>query len=203
MTIIVSFVDYTPVPRYDNEPWTDVQIEESDAIDGTWTIIDTITFAVPDPDPSEPASRSFTTDQGTAADQWYRATFVDGNGNMSLPTVPLENTSTARVPYATTTELAGILHVTESSNLVALTRVLTAAAAEIDAELGRAAPFAEAPDLVVEVNLERAVEHWQQMKSPFGILGLGSEAGGTFTATDSWSRHAAKLMPYKESFGIA
>lgn len=202
MSIIVSFDDYTPLARYDTKPWTQIRVEEAAAITGPWTILDTITIDPVDADPSDPASRSFSV-EGTAADQWYRVTFIDNDGNESLPTTPLQNTGIVQIPYATTSELAAILHVRENDNLAALTRVLTAAAAEIDAELGRTSAFAEPPALVVEVNLERAVEHWQQMKSPFGILGLGAESGPTLTARDSWQRHAHKLAPYRETFGLA
>jgi hypothetical protein len=55
--------------------------------------------------------------------------------------------------------------------------------------------------LVTEVNLERAVEHWQQQESPFGVIGLG-EAVPTVTAKDTWDRHANKLMPLKRTWGI-
>ncbi len=81
--------------------------------------------------------------------------------------------------------------------------MLTAASAEIDAELGRDTPYTVVPALIEEVTLERAVEHWQQMKTPFGILGLGAESGATYTAADSWGRHAHKLAPYKASWGFA
>lgn len=203
MTVIVSFDDYTPVIRYDAEPWTSIRIEESDAFAGTYATIDTLTISPVDSDPATPASRSFTTANGTGPDLWYRVTFIDADGHESLPSVPQQNTIEAATMYATVSELAAILHVTEATNTAPLTRVLTAAAAEIDAELGLDAPFSDIPALVTEVNLERAVEHWQQMKSPFGIIGLGSESGGLFAATDSWNRHANKLAPYKASWGVA
>jgi len=82
-----------------------------------------------------------------------------------------------------------------------MARVLDVAAAEIDAELGTSfgTPY---PALVVEVNLERAVEHWQQQESPFGVIGLG-DAVPTMTARDSWDRHAHKLAPLKSTWGIS
>lgn len=112
--------------------------------------------------------------------------------------------------YAETDELAKVLNVRLGSDEDALQDVLDAAALEIDSELGRSEPFdfsvtadALVLPLLREVNIERAVEHWQQRKSPFGLLGLGSEFGPAHTATDSWERHARKLAPLKESFGIA
>ena len=205
MTVIVTFDDYVPVARFDAVPWTNALIEESATVDGTYTLIDTIALVPPDPDPSTPATRSFTTALGTAVDYWYRVKFQDAALNVSLPSVPLQNSVVASSLYATTLELAGILHVTEASNTVALTRVLAAASAEIDSELGRGAPYSasDVPPLVTEVCLERAVEHWQQMKSPFGVLGLGAESGPIITASDSWNRYAHKLAPLKVAWGIA
>jgi len=205
MSIIVTFDSYTPVARFDNVPWVSILIEEADTVDGTYTLIDTIAISPPDVDPAEPSARSFTTPNGTAADLWYRVTFRDGDGADSLPSVPLQNSTVDSALYATTLELAGILHVTEASNTTALTRVIAAASAEIDSELGRGAPYSssDVPPLVTEVCLERAVEHWQQMKSPFGVLGLGAEAGPIITASDSWNRFAHKLAPLKVSYGIA
>jgi len=184
-------------------PWTDIQIEEAEAVTGPWTLIDTLPIPIVDADPSNPASQDFTTVNDTAADLWYRVKFTDGDGNESLPTTPLQNTSDIPTVYGSESELALILHVNEASNTTALTRVLTSASAEIDAELGRESAFTDVPALVTEVALERAVEHWQQMKSPFGVIGLGAEAGPTLTATDSWNRHANKLAPYKQSWGVA
>ncbi len=201
MTVIVSFADYTPPVRFDGIPWQTARIEESDAVDGTWTAIDTILFSPVDSDPSRPASRSFTTVAGTDVNLWYRVVFADTIDGESIPTAPLQNRDV--VAYATVDDLAEILHVRVPDNEGALTRVLESAAAEIDAELGRDESFSVIPALVSEVNLERAVEHWQQMKSPFGILGLGAEAGATYTAHDSWDRHAHKLAPLKASWGFA
>ena len=110
--------------------------------------------------------------------------------------------------YADATQLAALLKVNETTRAADLARVLDAAALEIDSELGRSEPFdsSSPPDelaLLEEVNLERAVEHWSQGLSPFGVIGLGSETGAVVTARDSWDRHARKLAPLKETFGIA
>lgn len=108
------------------------------------------------------------------------------------------------IPYATRAELAGLLRVDATANADALDRVLVAAAFEIDNELGRATQFDDPPPaIVVEVNLERAAEHWQQLKSPFGFLGITAESAPAFAATDSWKRHAEKLSFLKESWGLA
>jgi len=108
------------------------------------------------------------------------------------------------VAYATTVELARILNLTPSpAQEVALGRVLEASAEEIDSYLGRAEPFADPPPaLVVEVNLERAAEHWKQEQSPFGIVVLGGEMPPGHAGGNTWRRHAKTLLPLKQSWGV-
>lgn len=211
MTLVVTLADFRPSPRYDGNPWTAVLVEEGTASSpDSWTNLGTITFgtATLDADPENPAYRSFTIENATAADYWYRLTFLDATGDTSLPTYPVQNSSASRPVYATVEELASILRVTASQRHAALLRVLESAAAEIDSEIGTAdingtaLPYGSPPALVSEVNLERAVEHWQQQQSPFGIIGLG-DMQSLYTARDSWDRHAFKLAPLKGSFGIA
>jgi len=129
--------------------------------------------------------------------------------------------------YVDVDELARVLRLRQPTEAqgTAMQRVLDTSAGEINREIGTAWPTADLasfpnagtydpdgsyidqPDplagaLIVEVNLERAVEHWQQQESPFGVIGLG-ESVPTVTAKDSWDRHAAKLAPLKRSWGIA
>jgi hypothetical protein len=207
LATVVSFQDYTPVERFDAIPWEFVEIEEASEEDGSYTLIDTLSL-VPDPDPSDPAPRDFTTILGTGEDLWYRVRFRDGNGDHSEYTDPIQNVSEdiEATPYATVEELARILKIRAPSDdqEAAMLRVLTAAAFEIDSELDRAGSFGSPyPDLVVEVNLERAVEHWRQQESPFGLIGLGAELPAERTARDSWERHAHKLAPLKQQWGLA
>jgi hypothetical protein len=118
--------------------------------------------------------------------------------------------------YADADELARILKIrnVSAAQSDALERVLDVAAGEIDAEIGFSLDddgIQESPlagwqlALVAEVNLERAVEHWRQQESPFGLMGIGSEFGGGAerTARDSWERHAVKLAPLKQTWGLA
>ena len=105
--------------------------------------------------------------------------------------------------YADVSELSRVLRLrapsTEQMN--AMQRVLDAAATEIDSELGTAwgTPY---PALVVEVNLERAVEHWSQQESPFGVIGMG-ETEPVIASQNTWERHAQKLASLKTSWGVA
>jgi hypothetical protein len=92
---VVSFADYTPVPRFDNVPWTTVLIEESDAEFGVYNLIDTQLLSPIDPDPSDPMVRQFTTDQATLDHGWYKISFADASNNVieMVPTfngVPIE-----------------------------------------------------------------------------------------------------------------
>lgn len=112
--------------------------------------------------------------------------------------------------YAGTADLARVLRLRQPSEAqgTALVRVLDAAAYEIDSEVFGTADIGSVqygtpyPALAVEVNLERAVEHWQQQESPFGVIGIG-DAVPVMSARDSWDRHAHKLAPLKQSWGLA
>lgn len=112
------------------------------------------------------------------------------------------------VGYTSTEELQRILKLRTVSDeqQAALVRVLTSAQVEIDAEIDLAddadALTPEQLQLAAEVQLERATEHWQQGESPFGILGIG-DTGATYIARDSWDRHALKLQPLKNQWGLA
>jgi hypothetical protein len=208
MAEVVTFLRYRPPARFDSLPWTEVRIEESATEDGTYTQIDAIALSPLDADPSDPAFRSFTTELGTALEYWYRILFADASGDISQPTTPIQNLASLAVPdvlaYATTNELARILKIrtpTAEQN-IAMQRVLDAAALEIDAELGRVSPYDDPPALVVEVNLNRAVELWHQEPIGFNVVGLDSEAPVRL-GSNSWIRYANQLAPLKETWGLA
>lgn len=202
MSQVISFTGYTPAARYDSTPWTEVRIEEGATSAGPWTLIDTIALSPVDSDPANPATRSFTTSNASDTDGlWYRLTFADAAGATLEPTFPVQNIA-SRIPYASAEELAELLRVKVADRREDLLRVLEAAAFEIDAELDRTTPLDAVPALVIEVNLERAVEHWQQGQSPFGILGLGGDVPMR-ASRDSWDRHAHKLAPLKERWGFS
>jgi hypothetical protein len=108
--------------------------------------------------------------------------------------------------YASADELARILQLGSPSaaQTTALDRVLDASAAEIDAFLDLTVPLqAPYPALVVEVNLERAVDHWKAEQSPFGLIAVGGDGGGGFASRNTFRRHASTLLPLKEQFGVA
>ncbi len=110
--------------------------------------------------------------------------------------------------YASVDELKMLLRIESPSTMQAdaMQRALDAAAEEIDWELGYTADT-PAPDpppqLVVSVNLDRAVEHWRQSYSPFGVIGIGSDTEPVVTARNSWYRHHLKLAPLRHTQGVA
>jgi len=110
--------------------------------------------------------------------------------------------------YATVAELQELLKLSAptATQTTAMQRVLDAAAEEIDWELdyGPATPApSPIPPLVIEVNLERAVEHWRQTQSPFGVVGIAAETQPIVAARNTWYRHHLKLAPLKAAYGVA
>jgi hypothetical protein len=112
------------------------------------------------------------------------------------------------VAYVTVEELLAWLKVGSPTQLQleAAQRALDAAASEIDWELGygyAGLPFPDpVPELVQQVNLERAEEHWNHAQNVYGVIGLGSEAP-IVPMRDSWYRHARKLASLKVAWGVA
>ena len=124
-----------------------------------------------------------------------------------MPTVPVQNV-TPITAFATVGELARILKIRNPTDEQrdAMERVLLAAAGEINSEIDLASDEGLASwqlALAQEVNLERAVEHWRQQESPFGLLAIGVDVPAERTARDSWERHALKLAPLKNQWGLA
>jgi hypothetical protein len=209
MSVVVSLEDYRPAPRYDSLPWTNAMIQEgTSADDPAWVTLETQPLSPLDSDPANPAYRNFTTTLGTAEELWYRIVFLDATMATGLPTVPIQNVEDDRPVYASVSELAALLRVNAVARHDSLLRVLKSAADEIDAEIGledidaTTLPYSNPPAIVRQVNLERAVEHWKQEQSPFGLVGLGPEMPAERTARDSWDRHAHKLAILKGSWGF-
>lgn len=105
--------------------------------------------------------------------------------------------------YATVDELFRILKIRTptADQTAAGQRVMQAAAGEINAKMGRVddlEPWQQ--QLCAEVNLERAVEHWMQEESPFGLVGLDSPTGPTYLPRKS--RALAKLLPAQQRWGV-
>jgi hypothetical protein len=208
MSQVITFVDYTPAPRYDGNPWTEVDIEQATEADGTYTAIETIALDPVDADPADPATRSFTTeDASDTMGLWYRLVFRDATGDEFQATQPVQNLAVASA-YASISELARILkiRVPSTEQEAAMSRVLAAAAGEINAEIDLAADVeleGWQVALAAQVNLQRAEELWHLQEVPLGLAGLGSEFGATHMARNSWDKHAYTLAPLKDQWGLA
>jgi hypothetical protein len=207
MSVVVTFAEIVPPPRFDDVPWEQVRIEEGATSAGAWTTIDTLTLDPLDNDPSDPQSRDFTTPNGTAPDLWYRLTFIDGAAGESLPTVPVQNRSEDS-PYTTTDELFRVLKVRSPSGdqTVAAQRAIDTAAGEINAEIDLA-PGSELEawelQLCSGVNLDRAADLWRHTESIPGVLGALDESLALPVLRYSWERYAQRLAPVKDRWGIA
>jgi hypothetical protein len=211
VSVVVTFVSVVPPARYDAVPWALARIEESTdptADPAVWTEIDTYTLSPVDPDPAHPAARSFSTSLGSAPLLWYRLIWEDGAAAQSDPTTPLQNGPDGiSTGYASIDELARLLKIRDPSaaQRAAMARAIGAARIEIDDELDRddddqlEPPY---PDLVVQVNLDRATELWQQEEATLGFVGIGAETGPARIASNTWDKHAHKLQPLKQSWGI-
>lgn len=207
MGLVVSFAGYMPPARFDDLPWTEASVEEAEEETGTWTEIDTLALDPLDTDPSNPASRNLTTENGSAVDLWYRLIYADANGDISEPTDAVQNKSPIPSAYATVDELAAKLSIRGSrlqANNDGLQRVLNTAALEIDKEIGGPllSPSEAELNLLASVNLGRAQDLWEIEGVPMGVLGLGGETP-ILTPRDSWVRWANMLAALKQEWGIA
>jgi hypothetical protein len=209
MSEVVSFADYRPPARFDGQPWTQAQIDEAPAATGPWTTIDTITFSVPDVDPSDPQEQSFTTPNGTAPDQWYQVTFLDDSGGIAIPTTPVQNSSTQPSAYASTDELFRVLKVRTPSpdQIDAAEADLNTATLEINAEIDRASdadPLTGPElDLVRGVCIDRAADLWRHRESLPGVTGGLDDIVSSTPGRYSWERYAQRLAPLKAQWGLA
>ena len=212
MTQVVSFVDYTPAARFDGDAWTEVDIEEADTDDGDsvtglWTVLETIALFPIDADPTQPLTRSFTTTLANDGELWYRLVFRDADGDEQQPTHPVQNVVPGPT-YATVTELARVLQLRNPSaaQLDALSRVLSAAAKEINTFIGLGEDDhldSDGLQLAAQVNLQRASELWSLQEVPLGLAGIGSEFGTTYLARNSFEKYAFTLAPLRRGWGIA
>lgn len=80
MAFVVTLEEFSPAPRYDGLPWTQVRIREAPERDGAWTVLETRALDPLDADPSDPATRSFTTGLATLPSGWYQLVWVDAAG---------------------------------------------------------------------------------------------------------------------------
>jgi len=208
MAEVVTFVGYQPPQRYDGHPWTQVRVEEAADQTGSYTALETIALTPVDTDPTQPATRSFTTELGTALDYWYRVVFLDATGDVSQPTTPVQNTGGSTVSsyvYGSVDEFARILKIANPTvaQTAAMSRCLEAASWQADSFMARTTPLTDARQLQLVTNAvyDIAREHWQQSEVAFGIW--EGAIGAVVIARDTFARHAFKLLSLKQGFGLA
>jgi hypothetical protein len=87
----------------------------------------------------------------------------------------------------------------------AMTRVLEAAAQEIDWDLGITPdnPAPPASPILSDVNLDRAVELWKANYAAFGVLPVAAEQAPIIAPRDTWYRHHLRLNPLRLVFPVA
>lgn len=73
----VTLVDYTPIEKVDGNPWVSAQLYEAAAEGGPFTLIDTFHFTDIDVDPRNPTSRSFSSDNASLPNGWYKIVWQD------------------------------------------------------------------------------------------------------------------------------
>jgi len=97
---VVTLTDFTPIPRYDDKPWWWARVEEAPTAEGPWTQIEQFVLDPTDTDPTQPMTRSFTTELATLGEGgWYRIIFADQTDDLSFPTEPIQNVPKEAEPY--------------------------------------------------------------------------------------------------------
>ena len=96
---VVTLTDFSPIPRYDGDPWTKALIEEGPSETGPWTSLGEQVLSPVDTDPTNPAARSFTLDNATLNEGWYKVTFKDATNAMQQPVAPVHNVPDETAAY--------------------------------------------------------------------------------------------------------
>jgi hypothetical protein len=103
MSYSITFTDYTPPAKFNNLPWLSAIVQETnDPVNGIWLDIDQLDLTPLDADPTQPASRTFTTENGTIPNGWYRVIFKDTIDAMAIPSEPVHNVVDETAPYLPT-----------------------------------------------------------------------------------------------------
>lgn len=104
---VISFPAVTPSARNDGVAWTSVLIEEAESPGSGWQDIITADLDPVDTDPANPEARSITVIGATLEVGWYRATFIDADGNEE-PTRPIRRTRSYTAPDSITPTVADV-----------------------------------------------------------------------------------------------
>jgi len=107
--------------------------------------------------------------------------------------------------YTTLAELQRVLQKPSptAAEQQAMQRVIDAAATEINWDLGFTAdPSPPFSAVLVDVNLDRALELWKFNYSPLGTIPVGPDSIPIVSPRDSWYRHHLRLNPLRTSWGV-
>ncbi len=104
---VVSFIDVVPPQRFDEQPWTEYIIEESSSSLGPWLALTPVPLDPLDADPENPITRQLTTEEATLENGWYRIIFRDAQGDASVASDPILNTTDDAPSYQPSLEELG------------------------------------------------------------------------------------------------
>ncbi len=208
MSTVLTFPTYTPPARNDDVAWTEALVQQADASDGTYALIDTLTLDPVDSDPTTPQERHLTTyEADDTPGKWYRIVWADALAHESLPTVPIQQLGADVTPFTTSDELFRVLRVRQPSTeqTAQANTLILVAAQEIMDEIDLSKLELTAGDVAVcqSVNLDRAADLWRHTESAPGVLGVVDEFASTTPGRYSWGRYAARLSVVKDKWGIA
>lgn len=186
-----TFENYRPPRRYDDLPFVAADVMESATRDGSYALVEAITLDPVDADPSDPASRDFTTNDATLADGWYIVRWRDGDG-ATFDADPVYFPPTTGVAFATSADVSARLgRDLTDAEVVQVGSVLVSVASQIAAACDRdddwAADLDPIPAVFVALSVEKAV---QAVVNPLGLaawsksLGAFSESATTTRASD-------------------
>lgn len=143
MAQVITLENYRPIARYDGVAFTQARIEESATTspNSSYTGIETINLSTlpggVDSDPTSPASRNLTTNSASdTANLWYRVVFIDAASNETVPTDPVQNTTSSNV-YTTVADLKATLSITSSTYDADLNAAVVASSRAIDRYCGQ------------------------------------------------------------------
>lgn len=134
VSYVVTFHGAKPSARED-QPWTQVRIQEATTALGAWTTLETQTLSPLDTDPEDPAARDITTTLATLQDGWYRLIFIDANGNQEI-TPAVHRVIAAEIPYFTVAEIrAAYPDITDADDPVITDAMINACRREVEQRL--------------------------------------------------------------------
>lgn len=94
---VVQLAGFRPSPRYDEQPWTEVRVDQcDDPIKGEWKEVEAVKLEPVDEDATKPRLRSITTEKASKA--WLRLVFLHEKGEDQ----PSPYVSAALPPYLPT-----------------------------------------------------------------------------------------------------